>query len=160
MIDFLPDRGGLKEHQDAKLAIRSSCGPLLEVCEDEVIQIIHHSFTEYLLNMDVTHIQMANEQAQRFPVLDPHQIHTMISRTCIQYLRSGCFNDWTPGESHLYNPEVPKGLLLRFPFLQYAARYLILHAGKVANSDSKIWGDLDAPLSADCHCLGSRLVPP
>lgn len=50
MVNSLPDRGGLTESQDAKLAVRSACGPLLEVLEDEIVQIIHPSFTEYLLD--------------------------------------------------------------------------------------------------------------
>jgi hypothetical protein len=33
----------------SKNILRSACSPLLEILEDETIQVIHHSFTEFLL---------------------------------------------------------------------------------------------------------------
>jgi hypothetical protein len=62
VITSLADRGGLRPDQDAKLAVRNSCGPLLEICEDEVVQILHHSFTEFLLNLKVSHVQIPREE--------------------------------------------------------------------------------------------------
>lgn len=94
IINSLPGRGGLNQNQDAKLAVRTTCGPLLEVCEDEVVQIIHHSFTEFLLGSKLSHIQMTIQEVGEFPLIVPSAAHEMIARACINYLPSGCFDAW------------------------------------------------------------------
>lgn len=50
MIGSLPGRCGLSDLEDVKAVARIACGPLLEILEDETLQVIHHSFTEYLLD--------------------------------------------------------------------------------------------------------------
>lgn len=35
--------------QEIKDTIRSACGPLLTILPDETLQVIHHSFTEFLV---------------------------------------------------------------------------------------------------------------
>ena len=50
MVDSLPDRGGLAPEQNVKEAVRTACGPVLEVCEDGAVQVIHHSLTEFVLS--------------------------------------------------------------------------------------------------------------
>jgi len=94
-VNSLPNRGGLEPGQETKMCIRTCCGPLLELCEDQVIQIIHHSFTEFLLDSDTHHIQMSSIDAVRFPLLNPAEIHKMVTLTCVNYLISGCFEQWT-----------------------------------------------------------------
>ena len=66
---------------------RSACAPLLEIAEDETLQVIHHSFTEFLL--DTERNGSTNGSNPEFPVLDPKSIHKMLSIQCLNYLQSG-----------------------------------------------------------------------
>jgi Ankyrin repeats (3 copies)/NACHT domain len=163
VINSLPDRGGLKPDQDTKMSIRTCCGPLLELCEDQVIQIIHHSFTEFLLHPDQNHVQMTSESSARFPVLTSALAHRSIAFSCVKYLQGGCFNDWEVVERNPSvfesddQPGLPqklwgsrrnrrtkshKDLLLRYPFLDYAAQWPV-HAEKVLKPDQQLFDQLD-----------------
>ncbi|KAI9037660.1 uncharacterized protein KD926_000146 [Aspergillus affinis] len=136
MVDSLPDRGGLTEGQDAKHAIRSTCGPLLEVCEDGVIQIIHHSMTEFLLNRDVSHIQDGQDMRE-FPVLDPETAHANITRACIKYITRCCIE--CP-EQYIEDPTNNlKALWQRFPTLRYASKEWPFHAFMVDEVEELIY---------------------
>jgi hypothetical protein len=35
-----------------KIIAKSACAPILEILEDETVSLIHHPFTEFLLNCD------------------------------------------------------------------------------------------------------------
>ncbi|KAH8429780.1 uncharacterized protein LDX57_007452 [Aspergillus melleus] len=124
MIDSLPDRGGLSADQPAKIAIRSTCGPLLEVCEDGVIQIIHHSLTEFLLNRDVSHIQQAAIDRE-FAVLDPEIAHENIARGCVKYVTLCCLRELNQFTTKTFPDS--RALWQRYPFLQYAAKNWLYH---------------------------------
>jgi ankyrin repeat protein/nucleoside-triphosphatase THEP1 len=162
IINSVPGRGGLSADQDAKLAVRSCCGPLLEICEDEVVQIIHHSFTEFLLDPDVRHIQMNSKHSVRFSVIDPSITHKMITLACLNYLRD-CFADWTVLDRWTFTDDrwdfghrgtysrPHKDLMLRSHFLQYSAQNWPFHAAKVAGDDSEIRQHLDEFLQSESH---------
>lgn len=142
--------------QETKMMIRTCCGPLLELCEDQVIQIIHHSFTEFLLDPEQHHVQMTSQDLERFPILDPTRAHWEIARASLAYLdRSKCFDEWevlpradliferdneseAPLDRHT---KVHKELLVRFPFLDYAARNWPFHAEKVTAGE---WDQLNS----------------
>ncbi|KAJ5357654.1 hypothetical protein N7541_004812 [Penicillium brevicompactum] len=137
MVDSLPDRCGLSESQDAKLAIRTTCGPLLEVCEDGVIQIIHHSLTEFVLNRDVTHTQMSNHE-RGFSGFHAPTVHGMITKICVNYLSSGCLDGISteikrPSEDDGW--AINKELALRFYFLRYAIVEWPFHASRAVEFD-------------------------
>lgn len=135
MVDSLPDRGGLSQDQDAKVAIRSTCGPLLEVCEDGVIQIIHHSMTEFLLNRDVSHIQ--DESGTReFAILDFDIAHENMTRACLNYI-TRCFAEAL--DEYIQDPrDYIRALWQRFPFLRYASSHWPFHAFMVSETDEFI----------------------
>ncbi|CAG8039882.1 unnamed protein product [Penicillium salamii] len=139
MVDSLPDRGGLSQDQDTKLAIRTTCGPLLELCEDGVLQIIHHSLTEFALNRDVAHTQIFNHERD-FSGFHSPTVHAMITRTCINYLSNGCLDQHRPLCSNTRDNydqwrRDNKELMLRFYFLRYAISEWPFHASKAAGSD-------------------------
>jgi hypothetical protein len=155
-INSLPDRGGLKPDQDTKMSIRTCCGPLLELCENQVIQIIHHSFTEFLIDSNQHHVHMTAD-AVRFPVLNPTLVHGAIAVTCVKYLQCGCFNQWELMSRSHGNPKAQKkyhegesrtpahkDLILRFPFLNYAVQNWPFHAEKVSTPDTELFEQLDA----------------
>lgn len=77
----------IKEFSHAKTLARSACAPLLEILEDETVQIIHHSFTEFLL--DVNRISTTEDEVQQFPVLNARQAHKRITLASLAYLQSG-----------------------------------------------------------------------
>lgn len=131
MIEALPERKYFGP--DVKLAIQTSCGPLLEVCEDGVIQIIHHSLTEFLLNRNVEHIEMTNRNRE-FAIIDSQAVHRMIARTCIHYLTSGCLQQWKLTRDHdEHEPQERQSLFLQFYFLRYTALEWPFHIAKAGN---------------------------
>ncbi|KAJ5951303.1 uncharacterized protein N7479_009716 [Penicillium vulpinum] len=142
MIDSLPDRAGLTQEQDAKLAIRTTCGPLLEVCEDGVVQIIHHSLTEFVLNRDVVHTQMSN-QVREISGFHSPTIHGMITRVCINYLSNGCLDQWPTDPHTAAWKKDGKELMLRFYFLRYAVLEWPFHAANADESDDELLHLLD-----------------
>jgi hypothetical protein len=102
-----------------------ACGPLLEIMEDEVVQILHHSFTEFLL--DTTRNQRTSDTSTvpQFPVLDPVAGHGEIAMTCLSYLQSIKFtlpeDSWNTDYSQLY---------LDYPFFEYSAINWTHHAAR------------------------------
>lgn len=71
----------------SKAVARAACAPLLEIMEDETVQVIHHSFTEFLL--DSTRTRRLGQTIRQFPVLDVARAHRMFTMHCLEYLQSG-----------------------------------------------------------------------
>ncbi|KAJ5675173.1 uncharacterized protein N7477_005107 [Penicillium maclennaniae] len=151
MIESLPDRGGLDLECNVKNAIRNTCGPLLEVCEDGVIQIIHHSLTEFILNRDVEHTRMANENRE-IAVVDSTAVHGMIAQTCLQYLSNGCLRKWAI-EGH--KPNERKALFLQFYFLRYAVTEWPFHVARAGDSNAELLQQLEQ-FSQDANQTGNQ----
>jgi ankyrin repeat protein len=155
-INTMPGRGGLTEAQDTKKSIRSCCGPLLEVCDDEVLQIIHHSFTEYLIGSEASHVQMTMDDTDRFPAFDSDSVHATISIACVDYLLSGVFdkdeaqkrcdsdscNYYQDDKYRCYQRESfsrdgsCRSLDLQFSFASYAIKFWSIHAAKVCTASA------------------------
>lgn len=137
MIESLPDRGGLDPECNVKNAVRTTCGPLLEVCEDGAVQIIHHSLTEFLLNRDVEHTQMLH-RSRDYATVDSPAVHTMIARTCLQYLTSGPLRQWEVTKHRGDRPSDRKSLFLKFYFLRYAVLEWPFHVKKAGSSNDEL----------------------
>ncbi|KAL4889078.1 ankyrin repeat-containing domain protein [Aspergillus ambiguus] len=149
VIDSLPDRGGLRPEQDAKAAVRTACGPLLELCEDGIVQIIHHSLTEFFRNPNIAHVQRPGQTGDDVPVLDPRKGHSRIAHACINYLLGGCLDEKIPHTRTGTPTEYSIGFkerMQRFPFLQYSARYWPVHAAEADHSDEKLLVAIDTLL--------------
>jgi ankyrin repeat protein len=148
-VVFMPSIPGLYlaslPQWNPKQVTRTACAPLLEVLEDGTIQIIHHSFTEFLLDHD----RQKSGQGFQFPVLDPSAIHRKLVETCVTYLQSGCLvpkdvkpevvqmcdalcdhGDWpcprAPVQKDPYDYQQAR---LQYPFIEYAVREWTWHAG-------------------------------
>ena len=69
--------------QAAKTIIRSACGPLLTLLPDETLQVIHHSFTEFLIDT-----QRSTEPTATFAFapFDPAPVHESLATICAKYL--------------------------------------------------------------------------
>ncbi|RDW73411.1 ankyrin-3 [Coleophoma cylindrospora] len=139
-----------------KLVARSACAPLLEISEDQTVQVIHHSFTEFLLNGDRVNADMDSNTVQ-FPVLNSNKAHRGLSNICLDYLRSGGLRTGTacvppkqnngttyPSarrtffetqniETDGYDYQEAK---LQYPFLEYAVSNWAFHASKYDFDDS------------------------
>ncbi|RDW87374.1 ankyrin-1 [Coleophoma crateriformis] len=139
-----------------KLIARSACAPLLEISEDQTVQVIHHSFTEFLLNGDRVNADMDDKTVQ-FPVLNPNKAHRRLSTICLDYLRSGglrmrnafipskqdngttypsarsAFFETQNKEADGYDYQEAK---LHYPFLEYAVSNWAFHASKYDFDDN------------------------
>ncbi|VUC35027.1 unnamed protein product [Clonostachys rosea] len=100
LIEFCPSKG-------FKALVAKSCGPLVEILEDETLQVVHHSFTEFLRGD--TRNASAGEASTRFPIIDSPTAHKTMATNCLRYLQSGPLGN--AGESDISvtyrNPIVP-----------------------------------------------------
>ncbi|KAM0431479.1 hypothetical protein ACHAPT_005457 [Fusarium lateritium] len=90
-----------------RVLISTCCGPLVEVLEDETLQVIHHSFTEFLRGDTRTNTR--DDSSSDFPVIDSLQAHRRMAINCLRYLQSGTL--LLPGEC----PTIPAADLLPDP---------------------------------------------
>jgi len=72
-----------------KSLISSCCGSLVEVLEDETLQVIHHSFTEFLRGDSRGDTQSVDRLVTDFPVINSKEAHRRMAVNCLQYLKSG-----------------------------------------------------------------------
>ncbi|CAK4031069.1 hypothetical protein FOQG_06417 [Lecanosticta acicola] len=70
-----------------KRLVAASCGPLIDILEDETLQVLHHSFTEFLRGD--TRSNPAGDASSDFPLIDTFQAHKHIAVHCLRYLQSG-----------------------------------------------------------------------
>ncbi|KAF7552102.1 hypothetical protein G7Z17_g4555 [Cylindrodendrum hubeiense] len=70
-----------------KALVSSSCGPLIEVLEDETLQVIHHSFTEFLRGD--TRNEPVGGALLDFPIINSPEAHKRLTINCLRYLQSG-----------------------------------------------------------------------
>jgi hypothetical protein len=146
-----PEWNPMNSKQMAKLI----CAPLLDILEDGTIQVIHHSFTEFLLNRD----RQSSGQGVSFPVLDPIVAHRNVAETCITYLQSGCLvpkkvepeftqmcdalcdhGDWPcPRAPVPKDPFDYQQARLQYPFIEYAVENWTWHAGHYDIEDTSFF---------------------
>ena len=145
MLDSLSDKKG----QDTKALVRTACGPLLEILEDETVSVIHHSFTEFLLDGSREGRKAPGSIHPQFPVISPPTTHRLIALTCFGYITSGRLGSWRVEErtkdSKFYNKTVAKQqeLHMQNPFLAYAVGNVLVHIKKMGEVDSVLYSMLD-----------------
>ncbi|SPJ72943.1 uncharacterized protein FTOL_02672 [Fusarium torulosum] len=79
-------RPDITEPNGFKRLISTSCGPLIEILEDETLQVIHHSFTEFLRGDTRNAIPLSESD---FPIINSLQAHKHMAVNCLRYLQSG-----------------------------------------------------------------------
>ncbi|CAI6097695.1 unnamed protein product [Clonostachys chloroleuca] len=87
---------GLVNLKKGKDLVLASCGPLLEILEDQTVSVIHHSFTEFLRD------ESRQQNPASFPVLNSRYAHSMLAILSLQYLDRCPLLDTstdTPGDS-------------------------------------------------------------
>ena len=156
LVNSLTGRGGLEESQDTKDIVCISCGPLLEVLRDGTVQVIHHSFTEFLLGSTRNSSKDPSEVDKLFPTLLPIAAHRSLASACIDYICSGCFESWVAQDqemscSSLNLSEKRKDFLLRFQFLHYATENWLYHSARCDTFDLELFSKLDKFLRDGNH---------
>ncbi|KAF9895127.1 hypothetical protein FE257_000029 [Aspergillus nanangensis] len=148
LIDSTVDRCGLEYGQDTKLMVHTACGPLIEILDDQTVQIIHHSFTEYLLDTSNSAITEQPTSARMFPAIVPAVAHGLLASRCIDYLSSGLFEGWPTDDSiredcaNAYQ-DSHRRRMAQFPFLQYASQNLLYHAAAYDIDDPELISKFD-----------------
>ncbi|MCJ1379736.1 hypothetical protein MMC17_002839 [Xylographa soralifera] len=155
MIDFLNDSS--KVSRDTKAVVRAGCGPLLEILEDETVSIIHHSFTEFLI--DNTRESSEYVPAQ-FPVINREISQRAMALVCLKYVTSGVLDTWMiqRDRRNLKDRTLSSESLackLQFPFLDYAAENWFLHVTN--SSDETLFFELDNFLRSDSKSFSAWL---
>ncbi|KAJ5833535.1 hypothetical protein N7474_001846 [Penicillium riverlandense] len=156
LINSRRDRSGLNASQDAKLMARTSCGPLLEILDNETVQVIHHSFTEFLLDRERKSAVEPPHSDKWFPALSPIPIHQDLAISSIDYLLSGCFDSWSVSDrgenlEYCYDHSTERNLMIQFPFLKYASQNLLYHAAKCRIMTKELMLKLDGLCQYGAH---------
>ncbi|KAI9805730.1 MAG: hypothetical protein M1833_005223 [Piccolia ochrophora] len=136
--------------RDRKDIVRTACGPLLEILEDELVQILHHSFTEFLL--DTNRLMRSTSQ---FPVIVPATAHRDIAVTCLDVLQGDAFNtypDCNPNEDEVVFAKSIRGrsrrefnyrpIFLKHPLVSYAATKWPYHTKRYCAEDQNFFDTL------------------
>jgi ankyrin repeat protein len=120
-----------------KALVATCCGPLVEILEDETLQVIHHSFTEFLRG-DSRNIPAGVPASEHFPVVDSNLAHKRLAINCLRYLRSGSLlleskdSDGRP----FFNYREAR---LLHPFLSYAVENWPYHASRYDMEDEELF---------------------
>ncbi|KAH8799780.1 ankyrin repeat-containing domain protein [Xylogone sp. PMI_703] len=137
--------------RDAKDIVRTACGPLLEIMEDEVVQILHHSFTEFLL--DESRLKRHTKDSPQFHVITPESAHKSITIICLSQLQSHAFSSY-PDAKHvdggmhgIESDEIIKRfdyqpVYFQYPLIKYAAWKWTYHARQYTRPDDEFFSQL------------------
>ncbi|KAL5316387.1 hypothetical protein ACEPPN_015432 [Leptodophora sp. 'Broadleaf-Isolate-01'] len=142
LATLLCSQGLFADIPSAKRALRVCCGPLLEVLENETIQVIHHSFTEFLLDGE----RVTEESHLAFPVLHSTMAHKRLASECLDYM----FKALAAHEFDLnwVRDQEKTDFLLKFPFLQYCVQNWPSHVLRGSVDDNQVFEKLDSLLSS------------
>ncbi|KAJ5091685.1 hypothetical protein NUU61_006555 [Penicillium alfredii] len=153
VLDFLDMNNGTGKHGDTKNMTRMSCGPLLEILEDEMVSIIHHSCTEFLMDTARKDRPVAEQPVHPFPVIDSTQTHELMATLCVQYLLSSGLSSWEINDECRYHDEgiisQQKRLQLQHPFLGYALENWHYHVQRSSVLNSRLLEKLNTFMDAD-----------
>ncbi|KAF7870303.1 hypothetical protein EAF04_004049 [Stromatinia cepivora] len=146
----------IRSDKDSKDIVRSGCGPLLEIMEDGVVQILHHSFTEFLL--DVGRTTYTTSKFLQFPVINLKNVHREIALTCISQLQGVAFSTYPMSDDKEYGgSRAPRHIsgrskrqefdfrqsFIQYPFAEYAATKWTYHAKRYDYDDPSFYETLE-----------------
>ncbi|MCJ1255632.1 hypothetical protein MMC24_003449 [Lignoscripta atroalba] len=160
IIDFQQTAKG--KSQDTKSIVRAGCGPLLEILEDETVCVIHHSFTEFLIDAGRHRHSSEKNSICQFPSLDFTTTHRAIAFTCINYLTSSWLDDWEirpmrPAAKSFTHKHTSQTIRLKHPFLEYAATNWHHHVSKYDKADKDLFSVLDGFMTKESKAFSSWL---
>jgi len=161
--------GGVQEIKDI---VRSACGPLLSILPDETLQVIHHSFTEFLVNPVRTH---SDGKLNGYTLFESEDIHRAAAITCIEYvIRCSSYQQRNEADCEKkpsirdVSSHTRDHFFLEHPLLQYTISNWMVHASKLRACDTQLIEVLDRflEISNDVfsywqgiwHSIGQRAV--
>ncbi|KAB5515517.1 hypothetical protein GE09DRAFT_979602, partial [Coniochaeta sp. 2T2.1] len=115
-----------------KTLIATCCGLLVEILEDETLQVIHHSFTEFLRGDSR---QISDASPLQFPIIDSADAHKHMTINCLRYLQSGSL--LLKGEKEKARFDYREARL-HHPFLGYAVENWLYHAGRFDSDNADL----------------------
>jgi hypothetical protein len=146
--------------QDTKAIVRAACGPLLEILDDETVTVIHHSFTEFLIDPDRISRPSSDDRHPQFPIINPLETHKTMAITCLNYL-SGRLKPWklrenmeTRNDGYFVPPiisSVTEDLKMQEPFFDYASNNWYVHVREYSSIDQELFSKLDEFMNFDNH---------
>lgn len=169
-----------------KSLVATSCGPLIEILEDETLQVIHHSFTEFLRGDTRSQSTASGDSLIDFPIIQSDTTHKHMALYCLRYLQSGSL--LVEGETsdsasvtfqvptHTVNPDEDherysrKGMKrevdhfkyrdarLNHPFLSYSVENWSYHASRYDRTDREMFDGVLGFLNADSLAFRRWLV--
>ncbi|OCK74009.1 ankyrin [Lepidopterella palustris CBS 459.81] len=152
-------RKAFTDAQIAKAVIRGCCGPLLEVLEDQTVQVVHHSFTEFLLDSKRASDLEQEKAIDGVPVLFQVDIHGILALACVEYLLSGVLTSYTMSDVNRWTPQKTKeDHLLHHHFLNYASQQWPYHVSRCHSSILVLFQNLDALLAEGSKELESWML--
>lgn len=125
--------------QEIKNVVRSACGPLLSILPDETLQVIHHSFTEFL----VSPFRICSDGATTgYTPFFSEDINRAAAITCIEYIIQCASSQQRDEADRMKKPSIRDvsshvcdQSFLEYPLLQYAVSNWMVHASKL-----RVWG--------------------
>ncbi|CAI6089207.1 unnamed protein product, partial [Clonostachys chloroleuca] len=156
---------GLDDFKKGKDLVRASCGPLLEILEDQTVSVIHHSFTEFLRDGS------RQQTLDSFPVLNSRYAHSMLAILSLQYL-DRCplldTNTDSPGgstyddfddlhhceEEHSRRHQVLQDMNLTLPLLNYSVENLKYHLDNSDPEDIELLDTISTCLASGKPAFG------
>lgn len=121
-----------------KALISTCCGPLIEVLEEETLQVIHHSFTEFLRGETRNSLPEDAESSHNFPVINTRHAHKQMAINCLRYLQSGSLLlEHEHQEKKYFDYQEAR---LQHPFLGYAMDNWAYHASFYDVQDEEFFG--------------------
>lgn len=116
--EYILDTNGTSASlSDAKLLVKQACGPLLDILDDETVQVLHHSMTEFLLGERSETLAAGALNAPRFPVISSDISHKRLAMMSLSVLD----RNWKPPQARSSN-EISK-----HSFTSYATEYWAKH---------------------------------
>ena len=146
-----------QNRRNTKSIIRGACGPLIEILEDETVSIIHHSFTEYLIDPDRA---LSSKGISSFPTIDSQKSHLEIALACLRYLTSVWTNGLDLEETNSWSMRLERETKLtaaraQEPFLSYASNHWAYHVSHFGEADEELFQAIDDFLLNDSKALAS-----
>jgi ankyrin repeat protein len=155
MLDSVPSQRKRQDIRDRKALVRQACGPLLEILLDETCQVIHHSFTEFLINPDTENRGHPTVLSARFPVIDGTPTHKMMAKTCLSYLPNGFF-EWSLFDADNKDHRAKnKDVVLANPLLHYSATNWPIHVRACESPDAELLYLLDGIMKPESHTFAA-----
>ncbi|VUC23770.1 unnamed protein product [Clonostachys rosea] len=169
-----------------KSLVTASCGPLIEILEDETLQVIHHSFTEFLRGDTRSQSLVSGDTSTEFPIIDSDMTHKHLALYCLRYLQYGSL--LVEGETsdsasitfqvpqHKVNPDEDhekysrrgvkreydhfkyRDARLKHPFLSYSVENWSYHASRYDRKDEQMFRAVLGFLNPDSLAFRRWLV--